>query len=251
VAVLRQAEAERISRDAIVLDLGDLRRQGEQLRERSRADAAALLERAAIERARLLAGGRDEGYAVGLAAGREAGFAAGRAEGEAAALAARREALAALEASWGAALEAFAGAREVMLREARTDVVRLAAGVAELVTKRAVRLDASVVTAQLEAVLGLVLRPTRLTIGVHPDDEPLARTALPALLARLAPEAHAELRTDDALSRGSCVASMPGGGRVDASIKTQLSRIAEALLPGGGPLALDGPPAAGREGEPS
>jgi valyl-tRNA synthetase len=70
-----------------------------------------------------------------------------------------------------------------------------------------------------------------MAVAVHPDDEPLAREALPELATRLAAAAHVEVASDASLERGSCIARTGSGGMIDASIRTQLGRIVEALLP--------------------
>jgi flagellar biosynthesis/type III secretory pathway protein FliH len=231
MAVIRQSEAHRIARDAIVLDLGDLSRQAEGVRARAMADAEAILTKAASERQRLLAGARDEGLARGLEEGRGQGFEAGRKEGAAAALAERREALQKLETAWAAALEEFTRERERMLLDARQDVLKLAVMMGERIARRAVELDPSLITAQLEAVLGLLARPTRLTLAVGPADEALAREAVPALMARFPTAQHVDIVIDPSLTPGSCIARTAGGGTIDASIPTQLDRMVAALMP--------------------
>lgn len=232
MALIKHAEARDLAREAIVLDLGDLARQGEQLRSRSKAEADAILANARAERDRLLAGareeGRREGLELGLAEGRRQGAEQGRAE----ALAEAKASLDAMVAAWTSALGSFEGQRDAMLLEARRDVLRLALKIAEKVTKRAIRLDPAVVKDQLAAVLSLVTKPTGLTIAVHPDDLARARETLPALCERLARGSHVELVADASLAPGSCVARTAGGGEIDASIDGQLDRIVEALLPG-------------------
>ena len=123
-----------------------------------------------------------------------------------------------------------------MLVSARRDVLRLAVRVAELVTRRQIELDERAVEGSLEAVLTSVLRPTRLIVRVSPDDRAVAQEALPKLLDTLSSGIDAELVEDGSLSRGSCVATFDEAmsGRIDASIETQLDRIARALLPGSG-----------------
>jgi flagellar assembly protein FliH len=218
-------------RDAIVLDLGDLVRQGDQVRARARADAAAILVRAAAERDRLLAGAHEEGFARGQAEGRERGMEEGREAGFAHAQEERRAELARLEAAWGEALNHFMAQRDHMLMEAKQDVLRLGVMLGEKVTRRTIAHDPSVVLAQMEAVLALISKATRLTMSVHPDDLGLARQALPGVLARFHSAQHVELLTDPAVERGSCSARTAGGGLIDASIGVQLDRIVKALLP--------------------
>jgi flagellar biosynthesis/type III secretory pathway protein FliH len=133
-----------------------------------------------------------------------------------------------------------------MLRLFQRDVLRLALAVAERITKRVVQTDAQVAAAQLEAVLGVIVRPTELTVRIHPDDREVLSAALPQIAARFSQARHIELVDDASLMRGSCVAATraagggSGGGgamapgEIDASIQTQIDRIVEAMLPGDG-----------------
>lgn len=219
-------------KSAIVLDLGDLMRQGERIKAAARAEADRLIAEGREERRRLIEGAAEEGRREGWARGIEEGRAAGAAEGRDAALAETRERLAALESAWTAALADFQSRREELLTAARADIVRLAATVAQIVTRRAVALDGSAAEAQLSAILSLLAAPTKLAIRVHPGDAAAFRAALPALAARFDSAGHAQLIEDASLAQGSCVATTPGGGEIDASIEAQLERIAEALLPG-------------------
>lgn len=231
MAVLRQGDAVRVADRAIVLDLGDLKRQGEAMRAHTQSQIGAMLAEAKAERERLITGASNEGRAQGLREGKELGLRQGADEGRKAALQEHRAALDAIEAAWKDALDRFIRERERLLSDARQDVVRLATLIASRVTKRCIELDPSVIEAQLAAVLAQLSRPTRLMMSIHPEDEPIARAALPGLLAALGNTEHVDLRTDDSVARGSCVATTPGGGVIDAGIEPQLDRMVEALLP--------------------
>lgn len=229
--LIRQSDRHEIARDAVVLDLGDLRRQGEALKRHALAEAQAVREQAVIERERLIAGGREQGIAEGRITGHAEGRAAGLAEGRAQALAEHSAALTKIEKGWEHALREFSAARDEMLQQARTDVIRLAIEIAAKITRSAAN-DGAAIATQLESVLKTTARATKLEVIVHPDDQVLARQALPNLLARLAPGGHAEITTDQNVSRGTCVARCAlTGAVIDASIETQLARIAAALLP--------------------
>lgn len=232
MAMIRQADVAVRGRGAVVLDLGDLGRQAEILKARARAEAERIIAEAKAERERLIAGaseqGRREGFAKGTAEGREAG----RKEGSDAALAEHRPALEALEKGWGDALRLFESERDRMVLEGKRDVVALAAAVAERVTKRVVALDPAVVEGQLEALLELVLRPTRLKVGVHPQDMDRAKGALAGLCERIEAAKHVDLVPDETAGRGSCVARTGTGGMIDASVGSQLDSIVATLLPG-------------------
>lgn len=233
MGVIRRADSQLVARDAIVLDLGDLLRQGEALKERTRREAAAMLVQGQDERRKLIEGGREEGFAAGKAEGFARGAEEGRKAGAAAALAERRAEIEQSLAGLTLALESFARERESMLAEARRDLLLLAAAIAQRVVKRRVELDPASVAAEMEAALSLVARRTKLVLHVAPRDEALAKEAAPALMARYPMAESVEFTADPSLSPGSCVARTAGGGLIDASIETQLRRLVEALVPGG------------------
>ncbi|MBI1190858.1 MAG: hypothetical protein GC200_09295 [Tepidisphaera sp.] len=231
MAVLRQADAARIAAQAVVLDLGDLKRQGDEMRARALAEAARIVQEAQKERARLVGDAREAGRAEGLAMGRQEGYAKGLEEGRQQGLAERKAALGQIEAAWVSGLESFLSRREEMLQAAKTDLLGLAAEIARRVVKRVVELDPKVVDGQMEAAIRECGLGTRLVVAVSPADEAMARAALPRVLGALGAGAAAELVLDPALTSGSCVVRSPGGGTVNAEIQTQLERVIDALLP--------------------
>lgn len=230
MALIRQADRSRVTRDAVVLNLADVAAQARRV-EAAAADAAARIVReAASERDRLVADAAAKGYAEGLAKGRADGYAKGRDEGKAAVMGELAPKLDELQARWATALAEFEVIRERILGELRQDAVGLALLIAQRVIKRTIEVDPGIVASQLEAVAAQLAKPTRLLVRIHPDDEPVSREALPQILARFSNVTHAELVLDPTLDRGSCVARS-AGGEIDASITTQIDRIAEALLP--------------------
>lgn len=231
MGMIRRADLEDAARNALVMNLGDLQAHAEGIVDRANAQAREILRQAQAERDRLIAGAQAEGYQAGFEAGRAAGHAEGLEQGTAEARAAQDQALKDLIESWTRAVEAFEAQRDSMLSAARTEVVRLAAEIATRVTRRAVELDHDAVLPQIEAVLGTLVRPSRLMVRVHPDDLALATAEMPGLVGRFDLCRHAELLPDPTLERGSCVACTDEGGRIDAGIGSQLSRIVEAMLP--------------------
>lgn len=232
MGMIRRADLADTARQALVMDLGDLSARGESLVREANARAEQILREAQAERDRLIATARAEGFRAGHAEGSAKGHSEGLAKGAAEARAGKSESLSTIESAWSAALDGFESVREDMLQAARTEVVRLAAEIASRVTRRSVELDEAAVLPQLEAVLGAVVRPSRLTVRVHPDDLDLARAELPGLMGRFDLCRHAELVPDATLDHGSCVAATDEGGRIDAGIGTQLDRILSALMPG-------------------
>lgn len=231
MALIRQAQSPDLMRGAIVLDLGDLARQGELLMAGARAKAEEIVRAAQSERARIVAGAAEEGRGAGTQAGREEGVRQGLEQGRAQAIEDFKARLGKVEQAWVEALSGFAMQRERLIEGARADVLDIALLAAEKVVKRALHLSPSLVIDQVGAVLEAVARPTESRIAVHPEDEPLVRAAMPALIQRLEAARHVHLETDATLERGSCVLRTPGAGEIDASIRSQLDRIVEAILP--------------------
>lgn len=239
MALIRRTEFDQIVRSPVTMDLGDLHRQGEIVKAEARRAAEQIIAEARAERERLIADAAEKGHREGFEQGRSEGYAHGRREGQEAAHREHAEQIERVCKSWTAALDEFSRAREDMLREASEDLLRLALRIAEHVVKRLPEVDPGVVVAQMDAALELVARPTRLRLAVHPDDVEAAESAVPALASRLGAEAHAEVEEDDSLDRGSVVLRTEAGGLVDASLQTQLARMAEALLPGAAENSLE------------
>lgn len=231
MALIRRADAGDATRDALVLDLGDLARQGEAILRQARTRAASVIESAQKERDRLIADARQVGTLQGIEEGKREGLAKGAEEGAAKAIAQTKAQVATLVASWDAALAQFSSQRESMLIQARQDVLALALEIASRVTRRQIAADPRAVEPALEAALSLVMRPTRARLAVSPEDEALARQLLPELVERVGRARDVELVADPAVERGGCILRTEGGASVDANVQTQLDRIVEALLP--------------------
>ncbi|MCL4220534.1 MAG: hypothetical protein KJZ65_04105 [Phycisphaerales bacterium] len=230
MGLVRRADAERIARDAIVLDLGSLEQQRDAMVADARAQAEKIIANARRERETLVTDAAAAGRAIGLEEGRRIGMDQGCREGREQAVKEFREALDALLHAWVEALEQFSARREAMLLEARRDVVQLACQIASRATGRVIEADPSLVESAMAEVLTLVSGPTRLRVRLHPDDEPLLREALPALLERMETRFDVELIRDAQCPRGSCVAITERQGVVDASVGTRLERLTASIL---------------------
>jgi flagellar assembly protein FliH len=242
MALIKNSNASFLARDAIVLDLGDLRQQADEIIRLAHAQAARITAEAKAERARILEGASRDGHAAGFAAGAEEGRKQGREEAMTAALAENSVQLQQVDSGWLACLGEFARRREDLLQEATRDVVRLATVIAERVIKRAIVLDPALVVDQLTAALAVVVRPTQVVLSINASDRPLVEKALPGLMAAMPAVKHAEIVEDATVARGGCVLKTRadaeggedgawGGGTIDARLSVQIDRIVEALLP--------------------
>jgi len=240
MALISQADSETLVREAVVLDLGDLRAQAGRILEQARQEAAAIIEEARRERDRLIEGasekGRSEGHAAGHAEGRDAGIEEGRVK----ALEKWDERLSHVCAALQEGLDAFRESRDRMLEEGRDDVLTFAITVAEQVARRAIDLDRGAAVGQCESALSIVLRPSALVIAAHPDDLALIEEAAPSLLARFADAPDIRFIADDSLSHGSALVRTDRGV-VEADVDAQIARIVECVRPATTPEATDGP----------
>lgn len=232
MALIRRDQSQGRAVAGVRLELGDLSRQADRIRDVALKEAESIIVEARKERERIISGARDEGFAKGLEEGRALGKTEGLKAGKDAAVVDWNARFTALQGGFVTALDQFRAARERMLFEAQQDILKLAVLFSERALKRRIEIDPTVIRDQMAAVLAVVARSTALTLRVHPDDLALARESLPELLKRFAPDSHATLEGDPSLSRGSVVARTVKGGIVDASIDTQLSRLIEAIMPG-------------------
>jgi flagellar assembly protein FliH len=234
--ILKGQDAQTAARGAIVLDLGDLRRQADRILAEARAKAQYLLadahQRAKMEGEHALAQAQAQGHAEGLARGLEEGAR----RGEAKALEAMRERLEQIENAWMTAGQELESRRAEMMRQAKRGVLDLAVAMGRKVVHRVIEVDPTVIEDQLELTLGLVLRPLEVTIRIHPEDAPLVDQIMPRLREQYAHLKHVTIIGDPSVGRGGCVISF-GQAKIDASIHTQLERIVRTLLPAGTAVA--------------
>jgi flagellar biosynthesis/type III secretory pathway protein FliH len=232
MALIRQAQAVRMSQQAITLDLGDLAAQAQALMTRARAQADAILDEARAERARLIASAEHAGLQQGKAKGLEQGLREGQEKGAQQALAQHHAALTKLQEQWASQLQAFSQAREELLLLAGEQVVELSLLLAHRIVRAHIKANPALVVEQALAALRLATGASRLVLRVHADDVPLLEQAMPRLLeaCRGPSEAHIRIEPLQSIERGSVIVDIAGGGRIEATISGQLDRLTELLL---------------------
>lgn len=231
MGLIKRADIEQYTRDSYVMDLGDLESRGKAVVAAANAEAESILNMAKAKRKQLLATAEKDGYDKGHRDGYEQGYIDGVVNGVEDARRDHSEILKQLEDVWTTQLNDFESKRDQMLNQARTQVVELAAKLAQRVVHRVVELDPTIVVKQMEAVLSTITEPSRLVISVNPDDIQIMQHSMSQLLERFATCEHAQVVSDPTLPKGSVVASTPTGGIIDASINTQLERVLDAILP--------------------
>lgn len=215
---------------AVVLDLGDLRRQGQILQQRAQAEADRIIAEARAKAQQLIDAAHGEGFEAGFKKGHAAGLEAGRKQGHDAALKDSGARLQRLEEAWINAAKQWDAERRAMLLEARQSLLTLAVAMAEKIVRRVPHIDPSIVVDQVAEAIDHVARPCDVAIHIHPTDVPLVEQAMPKLLQHTHQVQHVSLIDDENVSPGGCVVTY-GAGRIDATLDTQLIRLIDTLLP--------------------
>lgn len=227
--VMKPGHPGSLLRTAVVLDMGDVEAHAQRVLTEAHDRAAAIIDEAERKAAHLTANAEQIGHAQGLASGMAEGLAQGRREGREQALQEGRAELAEMSKRWTESIIDWDARRDRLFDEAREDVLRFAFAMGERIVHRLIRADAEIVRDQMIAALKHLSRPTALQISVHPDDRAVIETVLPEVAAALGRGTHVHLHDDPSIDRGGCVVAT-AGGYVDASLATQLDRMAEALL---------------------
>jgi len=229
--VMKAQQAARSSQSAIVMDLGDMEREGANVVARARAEAeqivASARSQAAAEGSRLREEARLAGHAEGFAAGQKEG----RKQGHDEAVAQTAALVQALAARWGQTLDAFQQNMAPHHADARADLVRLALAVAERVTHAEGLQNGRVAEATVNEALKTIGTARKVILHVNPQEVAAIEKYLPDMLAKLRTIESVEMKADETVTPGGCEARF-GGGVIDGRLETQVKRIAEELLAG-------------------
>ncbi len=228
--ILKGEKSKSVLKNAIVLDMGDLDRQARDILAQARRDAASVVAEARDEAKKLIAEAADIGQSQGFERGRAEGFEQGRAEGREETLNTLKPQLEEMLKSWSDALDRWESDRADMLLAARQDVLTFAVEMGRKLTLRYMALNEDAVVDQVAEAISRITRPTAVSILVHSDDRALIEDALPDLLAKFTGCREAVIREEPNVERGGCIVKT-SGGEIDATLKTQIERIIEALLP--------------------
>ncbi len=230
MAVVKGTQSAAILKDAIVLDLSDLRRQAAKLQAAAEAKAARIVASAEAQASAVETRAHDQAYEKGFELGKVEGYEAGRKQGAEEARAEARPQLESIEKAWQEALGKFQGHHDKTVREAKHAVLDLGLKMAERVVHRVIEVDATVIVDQVASALGYVLKPYDVSVRINSVDKPMVEEAMPQLMRELKQFEHVALVEDDTVSPGGCVLSY-GQGKVDAQIETQLERVIQLMLP--------------------
>ena len=118
----------------------------------------------------------------------------------------------------------IASTRDEVLRRAETEVVQLSIEIARRILHRELSVDPAALGALVKAALAKLAGQQVSRVRVHPDQEPMIRSALSQLGRN-----DIEVISDNVQPRGGAVFETESGGSLDASIETQLREIERGL----------------------
>ena len=212
-----RVEADRMKADAKVV--------AEKMVTEARAEAESLVTsaRTVTEAARVKA--EADGRAAGEEAGRKTGEEAARVafqQSFQAELAQAKTALAAVEAALKEAPAAFTRAAEAHL-------VALAVEMAEMLVRRELTADPTLVASAARAALTALAASGKVVLRVNPEDAVLLASRLPELARGILDTARLELASDASIARGGCVTTSEGA-EADATVAARIGELRRVLL---------------------
>lgn len=226
MAVIKQIETGR----AASFTFGDIAVEAKAILARAQRQAEQIVADAEAQRDRIAAEARIAGHAEGVLAGQEEGRKAAR---DAAAKAFEQQ-FARVGRTLAEAVDQLNARKGRMMAEARQDLVALALATCEKIVRRQIAADPAACQRTVEAAIELAGQASRLAIEVNPSDLEVIQAFSPQLAARLTGLAEVKVVGDAAVESGGCrlVARRDGGQttEVDATIQTQLDRLAGELL---------------------
>lgn len=204
------------------------------------SDARAIIDQARRQAVDILAKAESEARQRGVRIEREAharGAETGRREGteqarvEALETARRdaRDELNSLSRTLREALAEFEDNKRRLLAQAECGVIDLALSIARRVCKHDVGASSESALANARAVLEMARHERDPELRMNPADRDLLGDALPEVIAAVEGLEHVGIVADGEIDRGGCVLCTRAG-TIDASIETQLDRVAQALV---------------------
>jgi flagellar assembly protein FliH len=207
----------------------DLERKARAILDQAREQSRQIVAHAEEQGRRRAAQLEQEGFPRGLEEGRRQGFEQARREGAETALREVREELAQLGQALAAALAAFEEDKRRLLGSAERGVLELALAIARRVCRHDAGASSASAHANARNLLEMVKHEGGLELRLNPAECDGLREMAPELIASAGRLSHVEFVPDPTVERGGCVLHARDG-TIDASLETQLDRVAQSLL---------------------
>ena len=207
----------------------DLARRGHAIIAQAEARAAQILAAARNEAQKLLEQERRRGHAEGVQTGRRDGEAAIRRETTEAARREAKQRTDQLLEALRSALASFDEAKRRLIAESEAGIARLALAIARRVCKIEVGRSPDAAAANLRHLLSMIRNEQDLEIHVSIAEYESLRSAAEDALRAFNSSLHCRVVASESVAPGDC--ELRGrSGTIDASIETQLARIADAIV---------------------
>jgi flagellar assembly protein FliH len=210
------------------LNLQDVRAEAQAMIDDARKRADEFLQIARAEAEQVKEQARKQGYEAGFEQGRQAGEQSGYDE----AFNKAREQFAQqqenLVSSFQNAIDAVNADREAWQAAARQDLVELAMAIARRVVGHVGEQEKETVLANLEKTVQLIGARSNVTVTVNPADAEAAKLFARSLVEMREQWQSIEVVEETDISPGGCRICW-GDGSADATLETQLDRIAHEL----------------------
>jgi flagellar assembly protein FliH len=204
--LMKAKSTPRMRETSIVMDLSDLEHEASQLIARARNEATRIINEAKAIAERDALKIREDARIKQYA-----------------------QALLELTTRWSQTLDLLHQSMPTHAADAKTDLVRLALAIADRVTHQHALLNRQVAQATVEETLKMMGAARTVVLLVHPTEIETLENFLPDLLAKIRAIDSIELTPDDTITPGGCTVRF-GSGQIDATIETQIQRIADELL---------------------
>jgi flagellar biosynthesis/type III secretory pathway protein FliH len=214
---------------AAVLTLRDITEETRQIVLEARKEAARIIADARAATEAVLRQAEERGFAEGFARGRNDGYADGRQQAHDEWEQKLSRQSAELAAAARKVIDELSAARAGVLNQARSQMLEFALVLAERIVGRVAVADIEAAKANLEKSLKLAPSGGQITVLVNPGQLHLLRLRCGELAAGLSGEGGVMLVSDETVSPGG-VRVRVGSGEIDATIETQLAKVAETLL---------------------
>jgi len=209
----------------------DLEGQARAVLERADEQARQIVRQAQEHGRRLAEQARQQAHQAGLEEGRRDGLRQIRTEAREAVLQEERERVDRLVQTLTTGLTEFERSKRRLIGVAEAGLIELALAIARRVCKLLVETSPEAARANARHLLKAVQHDGDLELRVNSADYDTLRDVAAEVLRCGDELEHVQVTADAAVEPGGCILSTRDG-QIDASIETQLQRIAEAILKG-------------------
>jgi flagellar assembly protein FliH len=215
-----------VPRQVVHLNLRDFRIEAQSILQRAQAQAEQLLDEARQRADSMQADAHEQGHAAGWREGFDAGSEAGRQQ----ALDHHSRELTTAMGTFACLSDSIESVRAQVESAALSDAVKLSLAIAQRICRRIGLIDPEVLRENLRDALKLATLGQQVHVAIHPAQRKLLENVLPQLGRELPVARGCEIIEDDSIAPGGC-RIITRGGQIDATLDSQLDRLAALLLP--------------------